>query len=79
MEGEYLDEFYAVREAASDGLRSGAFVGDIGLSLCRFVMLPSFDNAVAGTGASLPEHLGPLSDRRAVERLRRHSLRAGDR
>jgi hypothetical protein len=46
-------EFEAVREAAYHGLRSGSFVGDAGLPLCRFVVLPSFHNAIAWDVRSL--------------------------
>lgn len=50
---EHLDEFYAVREAACDGLRSGGFIGDAGWPVCRFVVLPSFENSVAWDVRSL--------------------------
>jgi hypothetical protein len=44
---EHLDEFYSVRQAAYEGLRAGSFAGrDTGRSLCRFLVLPSFENAV---------------------------------
>jgi hypothetical protein len=51
---EHLDEIYAVRESAYEGLRSGRFVGDTGLMVCRFVVLPSFENPVAWEVRSLP-------------------------
>ena len=53
MESEHFDEFYAVREAACHGLRSGGFIDDIGWPLCRFVVLPSFENSVAWDVRSL--------------------------
>jgi len=52
---EHIGEFYEVREAACDGLRSGRFVeGEAGSTLCRLVVLPSFENAVAWDVLSLP-------------------------
>jgi hypothetical protein len=51
---EHIDEFFAAREAAYDGLRRGAFVGAVGSPFCRFVVLPSFENSVAWDVRSTP-------------------------
>jgi hypothetical protein len=51
---EHFDEFDAVRQAAIDGLRSGAFVEDEGRPSWRFVILPSFQNSIAWEVRSLP-------------------------
>jgi hypothetical protein len=54
MNRENSDEFYQVRRAACDGLRSGGFVGDTGISLCRLAVLPSFENSIAWDVRALP-------------------------
>ncbi len=63
MDLEQFDEFFAVREAACDGLRSGAFVGADGLLMCRLVVLPSFENSVGWDVRSWPVPGGPAQPR----------------
>src|SRR5947209_3792842 len=43
-----MNEFYALREAAYDGLRLGKYIDcHRSASVCRFLILPSFDNPVS--------------------------------
>jgi hypothetical protein len=59
VDSEHLHEFTGVREAACEGLRSGAFVPDAGSPVCRFVILPSFGNSVAWEVRSRPVRARP--------------------
>jgi hypothetical protein len=60
---EHLDEFSAVRASASDGLCSGAFVGNEGWPVCRFVVLPTFENCFAWDVRSMPVRSKPAEPR----------------
>ncbi len=48
MDREQMEEFYAVREAAYDGLRLGTYVDrHRSIPVCQYLILPSFENPVS--------------------------------
>jgi hypothetical protein len=48
MDREQMDEFYAIREAACDGLRLGTYIErHRSVPVCQILILPSFENPVS--------------------------------